>query len=122
MSTAPAGNDGLKTILLILCVLMVLFGGGCAVMLLSWPGLLMFVVIPIAIIAVNVTMIMALLGRLKGRYRPLFILVGLVDLVIVGFFATSGGNGLYGTLVALLFLLKGVLSFVYAAKVRPDNA
>jgi hypothetical protein len=123
VSEEAPGNTGLNTVLVILCMLMVLFGGGCAMMLIGWPDFIVLIVVPLAIVVVNVTMIAVLLDRLKGRYWPLFVIVGVIDLLIAGFFfVASGGVGLFQSLIPVLFVLKGVLSFIHASRSKGQAA
>lgn len=74
----------MKIILAILCALVVLFAGGCAVMLLfnsfGTSGAALLAIIPGGIAALNVLVLMALYG--KGRpQRPAFYLLAGLDVL-----------------------------------------
>jgi hypothetical protein len=105
----------MKYVLAALCGILFLFMGGCAVVsVMAMP----FPLIPGAIAALNLAIIGALFGW-GFKWRPAFYILGAIDLVIavVAIVTASSMNASDQQLfwiAAVLFALKGVLSFVYA--------
>jgi hypothetical protein len=113
----------MKYILAAMCGLIVLFMGGCAVLSLAAGPL---AVLPAGIAFLNLAVIGALFGW-KVQWKPAFYILGVIDLVAAaGCIATNqmGGNPADLTtflyIIAAVFGLKGVLSFVYA-KSNPES-
>ena len=114
----------MKILLTILCAIMVLFGGGCALLLAGGNGIgnlfqaLPFAFIPGGIAALNVAVLAALWGFAKpspGVFIILVILDGLVVLAVLLAWASMGLadselNMLAG-LTAAAFAAKGLLNF-----------
>jgi hypothetical protein len=109
----------MKYVLAAMCGLVVLFMGGCAVMLLAQGP---FALIPAAIGFLNLAILGALFGW-QVQWRPAFYVLGCGDLVFAAgcaWIAVAGTPGAWP--VAGLFALKGILSFVYAARSPPGQA
>jgi hypothetical protein len=115
----------MKYILAIMCGLVALFMGGCAVLLLpggfssggAFLGMPMLA-IPAGIAFLNVAIIGALFGW-KVRWKPAFYILGVIDILIaVGALLTASSMGPNDQpvfwFVAAVFAAKGVLSFIYA--------
>lgn len=86
----------MKTILAILCALVVLFAGGCALLLVfseftGTSGAFLFALIPGAIAALNVLVLMGLYGKGKPQPVAFYILAGLdlVAALLAGIFWSS---------------------------------
>jgi hypothetical protein len=114
----------MKILLTILCAIMVLFGGGCALLLFSGAGYNgMFQSVPLALIpagiaALNLGVLAALWGFARAS-KPVFVTLIILDAVVVllvlvtwfGFgLADSEVNTLAG-LTAGAFAAKGILTF-----------
>ena len=108
----------MKYVLIILCGLMVLFAGGCAVLAVMAGPLAL---VPAAFAALNVMIIFALL-TVKPQWRWVFYILGVIDLmaaVAVGLFEPGFlGDKLTFEAVAAILGLKGILSIIFAARQR----
>ncbi len=115
----------MKILLAILCGLMALFAGGCALMFLTGAGYNgMFQSIPGAIIpggiaALNVLVLIALFGTSNRRRWPFYVLAALDVIVVLGLFAMWAGYGfqhretnMLGILVCGAFTLKAALTLL----------
>jgi hypothetical protein len=112
----------MKYILAAMCALVVLFMGGCTVLALAGG--------PIALLPAGIAFLnVAILGALFGwqlQWRPAFYILGVLDLAIavgVSLSTTSAGFGLTPSdawllwVIAVIFGLKGILSFIYARQI-----
>lgn len=112
----------MKIVLTILCGLMALFGGGCALMIANGAGTI--TLLPLAILIFNALILFALWGW-KTPWRPAFYILGIIDLLIAAGFAiavaASGRDAQYIAvpflMAAAVFALKGALTLIYAQKV-----
>lgn len=116
----------MKIILTILCAIIVLFAGGCALTLVAGSGIggaifaAPFALIPAGLAFLNILVIGALWGKMKvrkGAFLTLVILDALVVLMSLPLIAEVGLNNtedfmLLGVPV-LLFALKGIFTFIY---------
>jgi hypothetical protein len=109
----------MKVILTILCVAMILFGGGCAVTLGSIGGgsAGFLGLIPVAIVALNVIVLIALYNGSSTLTIPLYFLAIFDFLVAIAVLVASlsigGGVGKivgFGVLIATTFAVKGFLT------------
>jgi len=121
----------MKILLTILCAVIVLFAGGCALILIapsSFGGLFavpLGAVIPGGIAALNVLVIAALWGRAKPRKAVFYTLVVLDALVVAGLGIAWAGMGTgdseLNTLAGLTigaFAAKGLLTYFYIHDAR----
>lgn len=116
----------MKVLLTILCALMVLFAGGCGLLLFtgagysgmfeSLPGVLIFG----GIAALNVLVLAALWGQARTRPWVFYTLTALDALVVVALGLIWAGFGLRDSEINLLggllvggFAAKGLLTFFY---------
>lgn len=118
----------MKTILAILCALVVLFAGGCALMLVfsgftGTSGAVLLALIPAGIAALNVLVLMALYGKGKPQPVAFYILAGLdvVAAVLAGIFWSSisfqvSDIWTIAAPVMAVLLLKAVLTVLFARK------
>lgn len=112
----------MKVVLTILCALVALFGGGCAVVLFGNAGLLSL--LPLAVLVLNGLVVYGLWSA-DQRWRPAYYILGVVDgLIAIGLFITFFSAGLNSSgpdgvllLLPLAFLGKGVLTLIYARRV-----
>ena len=118
----------MKIILAILCALVVLFAGGCAVMLLydgvtGTSGAIAVAIIPAAIAVLNALVLMAILGRGKAQ-RPAFYTLAVLDVIGAGLavtfwsaisFQVSDIWTIAAPVMAVL-LVKAVLTILVARK------
>jgi hypothetical protein len=107
----------MKYVLAILCGVMVLFMGGCAVVSFAAMPLPL---IPGGIAFLNILLLGALFGW-KTKWRPAFYILGAVDLVIAAIAVVAAlSAGQFDVqvfvLAAVLIGLKGVLSIYYGIK------
>jgi hypothetical protein len=120
-----------KHLLAIMCGIMVLSMGGCAVLLLTpqsssnidLGGPL--VLLPIALLVLNLLVLGGLLGW-KLRWRPAFYILGIIDLLVAAgmlfAIATAGSDPILRSMtvlfvmVAIVSALKGILTFICAKK------
>lgn len=119
----------MKIVLGIFCALMVLFAGGCAVILLgnAAPGdggaALMLSLVPGAIAVLNAVALLALLGR-AGAPRGVFHVLAVLDFLAAGALLLiwlplmSGiqGIAILAAPLTLAILLKGVFSILVARR------
>lgn len=115
----------MKIILAILCGLMALFGGGCAITLLGLGAsesdfsFAPLILIPIGVALLNILALVALFATKTVRTWPLYVLAGIDGLVVAAvllptlLYATAS-DAMFGYITAGGFLLKGLLSFVLA--------
>lgn len=119
----------MKIILIALCGIMVLFSGGCALILFTGSGYNgMFQTAPGAFIfggiaALNVLVLAALLGKRKPQAWAFYTLAGLDVIVVIalalmwsGFGAGDSGVNVIGSLLIGGFALKAALTFFYASR------
>jgi hypothetical protein len=104
----------MKPILVILCGIVILFMGGCAVLTVQAMPLPL---IPAGIAFLNILILGVLFGW-KTQWRPAFFVLGVVDLVIaagslVAAIGAGASDGAVFVLAALLIGLKGGLSIYY---------
>lgn len=120
----------MRNILAIMCGLVVLFMGGCAVILLVpqsssniSTGPLML--IPIALVLLNLLVLGGLLGW-NLRWQPAFYVLGVIDLLVavgsIVALVTAGSDPILRSMsalfviVAVVFAFKGIITFIYAKK------
>ena len=117
----------MKIILTIFCVCVILFGGGCAVMLTS-SGIGQLVLLPLAIVALNLAVLAALYSWVHMPSWPLYLLAG-IDFILalaVAVFAFSSVNDL-GSSSWMAFVgvgiaaLKGYLTVRVARTMRANR-
>jgi hypothetical protein len=114
-----------KILLAILCGLMLLFGGGCAIAVLSFfgndsGGTGILAVIPFAVFVFNLLVLIALFGW-SHPWRPAFYILAVVDFIIavgtlISFAATAVSDPSvlpWALLMAGGFGLKGWLTWQY---------
>ena len=118
----------MKTILAILCLIMLLFGGGCAIALGGYGGGGL-VLIPLAVAALNALLLVAIFGW-GEPWRPAFYTLAAIDLAIVpatliglSTMTASDLSSMLPWAVALMagFALKGVLTWRYARERRAGD-
>ena len=107
----------MKLLLAAMCGIMVLFMGGCAVTMFAQSGPFF---IPAAIAFLNV-FILGALFHWNLKWHPAFYILGVADfLVAAGVFMFvayfSGGMQIIVAVVAIAFVLKGILSLRYGLK------
>lgn len=111
----------MKYVLAILCGLLVLFMGGCAVMALAAGPLAL---IPGGLAALNVMIILAIF-QAKRQFLPAFYVLGIIDLLVAVAAAVAapsmGTDGALFWLAAALFAVKGVLSLIFARSLRTSS-
>lgn len=118
----------MKIILAILAALVVLFAGGCALVLLLGtatgdPASLSFALIPGGVAALNVLLLMGLYGKGTPK-RWAFYLLALADvvavLILVGVWASVAGQAPDTAIIAVpvigALILKAVLTIVMARR------
>lgn len=119
----------MKILLAILCGLMVLFAGGCALIFVSGAGYNgMFQSVPAAAIpggiaALNVLVLIALFGT-SQPHRWAFYVLAVLDVIVVlvlgGMWLSYGLHdeevNLLGGLICGAFALKAALTFVFARR------
>lgn len=106
----------MKVLLAILCGLMALFGGGCALALSQMEGALSF--IPLVVLVFNGLVLAAIFGW-KNPWKPAFYVLAVVDALValvVGLAVLSWGTGDqfvfgWGAAIAAGFALKGLLTW-----------
>ncbi|MFO1089376.1 MAG: hypothetical protein U1E46_07320 [Hyphomicrobiales bacterium] len=112
----------MKNALIILCILMVLFGGGCVVMIVSIPGVWPLAVAPLALIVLNAILLAALTGRI-GTSRVFFYLMGAADILIgLASVVVQAGGSVYDLLAFLFFGAKGLFTILYARSLAGGQA
>jgi|JI10StandDraft_1071094.scaffolds.fasta_scaffold363692_3 hypothetical protein len=109
----------MKYLLAIMCGVVVLFMGGCAIVSVQAMPLPL---LPAGIAALNILALGALFGW-KTRWRPAFYILGAIDIILAlaalslmgGF---GGGDTQVFLLAAAIIGLKGILSVIYGWKLR----
>lgn len=119
----------MKIILTILCAIVVLFGGGCAFILLydsmAYSGMFsggIFLAIPIGLAVLNALVIAALWG--KKPVRGAFLALVIIDAIIAALMAISLSDPSMNYTDLNMFIiaaigvvaLKGILTFLYWLK------
>ena len=123
----------MKIILGIICGLVVLFAGGCAVMLVvaqaTDSGAAALALIPGSIAALNVLVLMALFGKSQPQRWAFYVLAGLDVLaaIIMAIFWSSIAsqvNDIWTLAVPVIgvLVLKAVLTVLVARKLPPPPA
>lgn len=109
----------MKYLLAIMCGIVVLFMGGCAIVSVQAMPLPL---LPAGIAALNILALGALFGW-KTRWRPAFYILGAIDIILalaalamVG--SIGGADSQVFLLAAAIIGLKGILSIVYGWKLR----
>jgi hypothetical protein len=113
----------MKVLLAILCLIMILFGGGCAVAL---GGAGTFSLLPIGIVALNGIVLAAIFGWAKPP-KPVFYVLAVVDFIIaIGFSIMVLGFGgldrdlaIWAVLLIGGFAIKGALTWAYMRSATP---
>ncbi len=110
----------MKIILTIFCVCIILFGGGCAVVLaLSGlgSGVGGLILLPLAVVALNLAVLAALYGWAEMPAWPLYLLAGIDFILAVGtgiatlyFAQDSSGAAFLGLVPVAIAALKGYLT------------
>lgn len=122
----------MKIILTILCAIVVLFGGGCAFILLydsmAYSGMFsggIFLAIPIGLAVLNALVIAALWGKrpVRGAFLAL-VIVDAIAAAVLALSLTDPGMNYNDLNTAILIAiavvaLKGILTFLYWLKLRP---
>jgi len=116
----------MKVLLTILCAIVVLFAGGCALIIAGGSGIsgtlfaTPFALLPGGLAALNVLVIGALWGKIKAKPWAFLALVILDAAVVVILLGLAISSGLRTTEDALLVVLpaaavaaKGILTFFY---------
>jgi hypothetical protein len=109
----------MKYLLAIMCGIVVLFMGGCAIVSVQAMPLPL---LPAGIAALNILALGALFGW-KTRWRPAFYILGAIDIILalaalamVG--SIGGADSQVFLLAGAIIGLKGILSIVYGWKLR----
>ena len=113
----------MKIILTIMCACIILFGGGCAIILVD-SGVDHLVLLPLALVALNLAVLAALYGWANLPTWPLYILAG-IDFflavgagIVVGYsFKDVGAAAAIGFIPVVIAALKGYLT-IQVAKSR----
>jgi len=113
----------MKILLTIFCVLMVLFGGGCAIVLVGGAGIgnalsaAPFALLPGGVAALNIAVLAALWGKARPAKWAFVTLVILDALVVLAILIAWGSFGLsepalnwMAALTAAAFAAKGILT------------
>jgi hypothetical protein len=116
----------MKTLLIALCIIMLLFGGGCAITLGGFNETGPLILIPIAVAVFNGLVLAALFGW-STPFRPAFYVLIAADVLIaaatlIGTLGFSSGDTSiipWGLAMALAFGLKGFLTWRYLAESAP---
>lgn len=121
----------MKILLAILCAVMLLFGGGCAVTFLSFfgndsGGAGLLVLIPLTVFVLNLLILIALFGW-SNPWRPAFYVLAVVDVIVaavalldVAALLTGAPEALpWALLTAAGFGLKGWLTWQYVRGLPP---
>lgn len=109
----------MKYLLAIMCGIVVLFMGGCAVLTAQAMPLPF---IPGGIAFLNVLILGVLFGW-KTKWCPAFFILGGIDLLLAlgalaGAMSMGGGDAQFFVLAAAIIGLKGILSLVYGFKLK----
>jgi hypothetical protein len=115
----------MKVLLTILCGIMLLFSGGCVVVLMGNTGFAAgpLILIPAAIAILNLLVVTALWGFSRPR-RGVFMALAALDLIVVGLMialwsqlgASSGSDNTLAFLLVAGLATKGLLTFFYSRK------
>jgi uncharacterized membrane protein HdeD (DUF308 family) len=112
----------MRLILAAMCVLMVLFMGGCALVSVSVMPLPL---LPAGIAVLNLMMLAVIFKRTQKRWPAAFYILGVIDLVVAILAVVSAINSgpqeaplFY--LSAFAFLVKGVFSILYIRRKPGD--
>jgi hypothetical protein len=120
----------MQMILMILCALMILFAGGCALAALgagAWP----LVAIPSAIVAANVLVILAVLGKRApsfGAFASLAVIDLVIGLPMLAVMLTNARMTFEDEfqvgvlLLAIAVVLKGIMTIAAASRLRRQSA
>jgi hypothetical protein len=118
----------MKIILTIMCACIILFGGGCAVLLASsgmGSGAGGLILLPLAVVALNLAVLAALYGWADMPAWPLYLLAGIDFILAVGggvfaFYTLNDPSGLatLGFLPGLVAVIKGYLTIQVARKMQ----
>jgi hypothetical protein len=121
----------MKIILAIFCGLMVLFAGGCAVILIadgsysSGSGSVALAVVPGSVAALNVVMLLGMFGKKEPQRWAFYVLAGadvLAALALAALWASLAPQMADIAVIALpligLFLLKAVLTVLMVRKLE----
>ena len=116
----------MKIILALLCILMLLFGGGCALLMGGHGGNLS--IIPFAIAVFNSLVLVAIFGWVDP-WKPTFYIFAVVDVliaigVIVAALSSGGSDPTLWNLAILIagaFALKGALTWFYVRSLQPRS-
>jgi hypothetical protein len=121
----------MKILLAILCAIMVLFGGGCALTLLAFlgndsSGGGLLVLIPLAVLVFNMLVLVAIFGW-SNPWLPAFYILAVVDIIvaastIIAYAAFSANDPTmlpWSLLMAGGFGLKGWLTWQYVRGLAP---
>ena len=119
----------MKFILAAMCILVIAFSGGCALVSLAFGTAGIFLIPTVIAIALNATILSGLFGA-KQAWKPAFYILAAIDFLVavLGLFFlpsiislgySSGSDPSTTTVVALFvagFLFKGGLTFYFASK------
>ena len=115
----------MKIILTIMCACIILFGGGCAALLVG-SGVDQLVLLPLALVALNLAVLAALYGWANMPAWPLYILAGIDFIlaagagIVVGYsFKDVGGAAAMGFVPVAIAALKGYLTIQVAKNREP---
>jgi hypothetical protein len=120
----------MKAILTIMCVMVILFAGGCALTLGAIDMNLMggFGLPLLAAVVLNIAVLAALYGWANVPAWPLYLLAGIDFMLAAGFGVTMlstmtnlGGNVMYGLLSVGIAALKGYLTIQVAKNKQPTD-
>ena len=115
----------MKIILTIMCGAIILFGGGCALLLVG-SGVDQLVLLPLALVALNLAVLAALYGWANMPSWPLYILAGIdfilaagAGIVVAYSFKDVGGAAALGFTPVVIAALKGYLTIQVAKNREP---
>jgi hypothetical protein len=116
----------MKIVLATLCILMLLFGGGCALMTGGFGGQLS--IIPVAIAVFNSLVLIAIFGW-ADPWKPAFYILAVADVliaigVIIAAISIGGSDPTlwnWAILIAGAFALKGALTWFYVRSLPSRN-
>ena len=124
----------MKIILAILCAVMLLFGGGCAITFLSFfggdsGGVGLLMLFPLTVFVLNLLILIALFGW-SNPWRPVFYILAVVDVIVAAAALIDVAGLLMGApeavpwalLTAGGFGLKGWLTWQYVRGLPPSAA
>ena len=115
----------MKIILTIFCVCIILFGGGCAIIL-AGSGVDNLMLLPLAVVALNLAVLAALYGWGNMPAWPLYILA-IIDFILAAglglltLFSMKdvGSSAFLGFVPVLIAALKGYLTVQVAKNRKP---